>query len=85
MDNHPFRYDWNLLVNTDLGYNLGSGARFKGLSEVKLVEYLKVLLMIDNNKLLSWLLRFFIRGYNLFFRLNNVGNLLSDQLNPVGP
>ena len=85
MDNHPFRYDWNLLVNTDFGCNLGLGARFRGLSEVKLVEYLKVLLMIDNSRLLSWLLRFFIRGYNLFFRLNNVGNLLSDQLNPVGP
>ena len=85
MDNHSFRYAWNLLVNTDFGHNLRSRARFRGLNEVRLVEYLKVLLMINNNGLPSWLLRFFIRGYNLFLSLNNVNNLLNDQLNLMGP
>lgn len=85
MNDHPFEYTCNFLIKTDLGCNLRSGARFKGLDEVRPVEYLKILLKVDNNGHPSWLLKFFVRRYNLLLSLDNVGNLSSSKLNFVSP
>ena len=50
MDNHPFWYIRNLLVDVDLYYSLRFGAGLKVLGWIELVENLKVLLDVNKRR-----------------------------------
>ena len=55
------------------------------LGKVGLVEYFKVFLNVNDDRLLSRLLWLFVKGYELLFSLNNLGHLFSNKLNLESP
>lgn len=77
MDNRPFWYIRDLLVDIDLYCSLRFGARLKVLGQIELVENLKVLFDVNKRKLSNWFLWFLIGGYSILLGFNKVGDLLS--------